>query len=272
MRVVGPLLRTLSFGRWRDAPLVSVIRLAGVIGPGGALRGGLNLAGLEAPLRRLFHPRHQNAVALIVNSPGGTPVQASLIAARIRALADEHETPVLAFVEDVAASGGYWLACAADEIYADACSLVGSIGVITAGFGFQDLIGRFGVERRVHTAGHRKMLLDPFRPESEDDVARLTAIQHDVHAAFKDQVRSRRGDRLTGDEATLFSGEVWTAPRALALGLIDGLGHPDAVLRARYGPKVRLRRVGLGRGWLVRRADGLLAAAEHRLIWARYGL
>ena len=237
----------------RGAPTVAVIRLSGVIGSFGPWPGGLSLSGLARTLERAFAMRGLSAVALAINSPGGSPVQSSLIAKRIRALAAEKKLPVFAFAEDVAASGGYWLACAADEIHADESSIVGSIGVISASFGFQDLLQRVGVERRVHTAGARKSMLDPFRPENPEDVARLEAIQRDIHAQFMVHVRERRGVRLKGDDEMLFSGEFWTAPRALELGLIDGIGDLRGVMRARYGDKVRLRVVGERGSWLRRR-------------------
>jgi signal peptide peptidase SppA len=232
-------------------------------------------------------------VALSINSPGGSPVQSSLIARRIRQLATEKKVPVVAFAEDVAASGGYWLACAADEIYADASSIVGSIGVIAAGFGFSEMIDKIGIERRVYTAGERKSLLDPFRPENPEDVERLKAIQAEVHGGFQDWVRERRGDRLRGRPEDLFNGEFWTGKRALELGLIDGLDDLRAAMRRRFGDDVRLRQVGGERSWLRRRfagasseflpdglggllpgnwADDLLAAIEARSIWGRFGL
>ena len=268
--------------RLRGTPVVAVVRLAGVIGSLGPWRGGLSLAGLAATLERAFALGGIKAVALAINSPGGSPVQSSLIAARIRALAREKKLPVFAFAEDVAASGGYWLATAGDEIYADESSIVGSIGVISAGFGFPDLLQRMGVERRVHTAGPRKAMLDPFRPESPEDVARLEALQHDIHASFKAHVRERRGARLKAEDETLFSGEFWTGRRALELGLIDGIGDLRSVMRARFGDKVILRAVGGQRSWLMRRmglsalpedwAHDLIGAVEERALWARYGL
>jgi len=271
---------------WRRRPVVTVLRLGGVIGAAGPLRGGLTLQGLAPMLERAFEPSRLAAVALVINSPGGSPVQSALIARRIRQLAEENEVPVLAFVEDVAASGGYWLACAGDEIFADENSIVGSIGVISAGFGFQELIARHGVERRVHTAGKHKMLLDPFRPESADDVDRLKALQAEIHDSFRDLVRGRRGERLKGDDETLFSGAFWTGRRAHELGLIDGLDDYRSLLRARFGKKVRLRPVEEERGWIARHvglahapdgwaagaAGGALAAVEARALWARYGL
>ncbi len=278
---------------------MSVIRLAGVIGVGGAGRGGLTMHRLAPLIERAFAPSRLAAVALVINSPGGSPVQSALIAGRIRALADEKKVPVFAFVEDVAASGGYWLACAADEIYADENSIVGSIGVISAGFGFQDLIARHGIERRVHTAGNRKVLLDPFQPEQPEDLDRLKAIQTEIHESFKDLVRRRRGSRLKADaegsEHHLFSGEFWTGRQGLALGLVDGLDDLRARMRARFGKTVRLRAVVESRGWLhltlggaaIRTGPspatdvggwaaagvaGVLAALEERLWWARLGL
>jgi len=268
--------------RLRRTPVVAVVRLAGVIGSFGPWRGGLSLAGLATTLERAFALGGAKAVALAINSPGGSPVQSSLITSRIRALATEKKLPVFAFAEDVAASGGYWLATAGDEIYADESSIVGSIGVISAGFGFQDLLQRLGVERRVHTAGPRKSMLDPFRPESAEDVARLEALQREIHDSFKAQVRERRGGRLKADDETLFSGEFWSGRRALELGLIDGIGDMRSVLRARFGDKVRLRLVGSQRGWLMRRlrlaaapddwARDLVGAVEERALWARFGL
>ncbi|MFD1623779.1 S49 family peptidase [Azospirillum griseum] len=294
---VNSLLKKLPFGPWRNAgPLVSVVRLSGIIGAGGALRPGLTLAALAPILERAFAPKEQAAVALIVNSPGGSPVQSALIAKRIRALAEEKKIPVLAFCEDAAASGGYWLACAADEIWADEASVVGSIGVVSSGFGLHELIARHGIERRLYTAGENKVLLDPFSPERADGVERLKSLQADVHDAFKALVRERRGSRLVGDEAELFSGAFWAGRKAKELGLIDGLGDLRGVLRGRYGDKVRLRVVEAERGWFRGKlgfgtalpgtnagtnagtalADALPAAAvaavEERLMWSRLGL
>jgi serine protease SohB len=276
-------LRRLPFiGDWlgdrlNGATTVAVLRLDGVIGGRGLSRRGLNLAGMADAIERAFKLRHLSAVALAVNSPGGSPVQSALIAGRIRALAEEKEIPVYAFCEDAAASGGYWLACAGDEIYAQGASIVGSIGVVSAGFGFPDLLAKIGVERRVHTAGGRKAILDPFRPENSDDVDQLKDIQEDVHEQFIEFVRARRGDRLDASDDVLFSGEFWTGRRALALGLIDGIGDLRGVLRTKFGEKVRLRVVGGRRGWLERRfglnaVDALLDGMEARALWWRFGL
>ena len=267
--------------RWRRRPTVGVVRLAGAIGMPSLRGDGLSLAALAGPLDRAFALKNLQAVALAINSPGGSAVQSSLIARRIRALAAEKQVPVLAFVEDVAASGGYWLATAADEIYADESSIVGSIGVIAAGFGFPELLQRLGIERRVHTAGPRKAMLDPFRREQPEDVARLVQLQQEIHDGFKAQIRERRGDRLKGDEGELFSGDVWTARPALARGLIDGIGDLRTILRGRFGDQVKLVPVEAPRGWLRRRlglrlggnwADQAVAALDERALWGRYGL
>lgn len=283
--------RILFWRRRKDAPLVSVLRLAGVIGRVGPVRGAsITLANMEKAIDRAFAPKRLAAVALSVNSPGGSPVQSALIARRIRARADERGVPVLAFAEDVAASGGYWLACAGDEIFADENSIVGSIGVIAAGFGFSDLIARHGVERRVHTAGERKGMLDPFRPEDAEEVERLRAVQRDMHESFVSHVRARRGRRLREEEDVLFSGEFWTGRKAIELGLVDGLGDLRGVLRDRFGAGVRIRPVAVRRG--LRRRLGLggfdggpaveidagaigteiLAALDEWAMWKRYGL
>jgi signal peptide peptidase SppA len=268
--------------RFRRGPVVPVVRLSGIIVTGGVLGArGLSIESVAPLLARAFSQRGAKAVALAINSPGGSPVQSALIAQRIRLLASEKNLPVIAFVEDAAASGGYWLACAADEIIADSASIVGSIGVISSGFGFHELIARFGIERRVHTAGERKSMLDPFRNEKPEDVERLKHLQAEIHDGFKDWVRQRRGSRLQGDEAMLFSGEFWTARRGLDLGLVDGLGELRTVLQARYGSKVHLPLIASKRPWLSRfgfggsleqLAPAALAALEERLHWQRLGL
>src|SRR5258707_6477710 len=270
--------------RLRRGPAVPVVRLSGVIAAGGLVGArGLSIESVAPLLARAFSLPGAKAVALALNSPGGSPVQSALIAQRIRLLAAEKKLKVIAFVEDVAASGGYWLACAADELIVDASSIVGSIGVISAGFGFQDLIARFGVERRVHTSGERKSMLDPFQPERAEDVERLKRLQAEIHDGFKDWVRHRRAGRLKGDEATLFTGEFWNGRRGLELGLADGLGELRATLQARYGAKVHLPVIAqrlrlLSRFGLGSAIDGMgigpstLAAMEERLHWQRFGL
>ncbi|MFP3943595.1 MAG: S49 family peptidase [Alphaproteobacteria bacterium] len=268
-----------------SAPVIGVLRLSGVIGAAGRFRGGVNMAALAGPIEQLFRISGLTAVALVVNSPGGSPVQSAQIARRIRDLADEKSVPVFAFAEDVAASGGYMLTLAADEIYADPSSIIGSIGVISAGFGFQNLISKLGIERRVHTAGEHKGMLDPFRPEDPDDAAHLEMLQKEVHEVFKSLVRERREGRLKGEEAQLFSGRFWSGGRAVELGLIDGLGDIRTVMRERYGEKARLKVVGTEQSVLKRlfggsesrqphmpAAEEWLMGLEARALWGRFGL
>ncbi len=232
---------------------VAVVRLAGVIGDVGALRRGLTLSGVAQALERAFSMPGISAVAIVVNSPGGSPVQSALIARRIRDLAEENEHTVYAFCEDAAASGGYWLACAADEIYAVESSIVGSIGVVSAGFGFPEFIRQYGVERRVHASGERKVILDPFQEEDPEDVAHLESLQAEIHEGFKEMVRERRHGRLNADEATLFDGTFWTGKRAYELGLVDGLGEARSILRGIYGDRTKLVDIPVSGSWLRRR-------------------
>ncbi|CUH87714.1 Putative signal peptide peptidase SppA [Phaeobacter sp. CECT 5382] len=257
----------------KKPPLVSVVRLAGAIGMAG--RGSLNDATLAPVLEAAFSKGKPAAVALEINSPGGSPVQSSLIGARIRRLAAEKDVPVIAFVEDVAASGGYWLAASADEIWADASSVLGSIGVISSGFGAHELLARHGVERRVYTAGESKSMLDPFRAENPEDVERLKGLLGDIHENFIDYITERRGDKLDGSHK-LFTGEVWLAKRATELGLIDGIGHLKPALKARFGDKVKLRRYGVKRPFLSRFglqvAQEAMMGIEERAEFARFGL
>lgn len=256
----------------RRAPRVNLLRLQGMIAAEG--RGRLSDAALAPLLERAFRAGRPAAVALVINSPGGSPVQSALIGARIRRLAEETGVPVLAFVEDVAASGGYWLASAADEIFCDASSILGSIGVIHASFGLQDAIARLGIERRVHTAGQSKSQLDMFRTEDPQDVARLNELLGQIHRNFIDHVKARRGAKLPPD-TELFDGSFWLGAEAVRLGLADGLGHAVPVLKARFGTKVRLVAYGMRRPLLARlgmgAAEAALASAEERLLWARYG-
>ena len=279
-------------GSRNPAPAVAVLRLRGTIGTGPMARSGLSLAALESAIKRAFSKRVR-AVCLVINSPGGSPVQSAQIANMIRQLSQEKKVPVFAFAEDVAASGGYWLALAADEIYADAMSVVGSIGVITQGFGFQELIAKLGVERRVYTQGTRKGMLDPFRPEDPEDVKRLYEIQADIHRQFIAFVKQRRGDRLSKNDELLFNGDIWTGERALEIGLVDGLGDVRTIARRKYGPDVRFFNIERPASWLQRRfgrfmpsdvagagdhgalggwAGDLIAAVEERSLWARFGL
>ncbi|CRK60803.1 possible signal peptide peptidase [Alloactinosynnema sp. L-07] len=266
-------------------PVVAVVKLHGVITPTPTplARGTINVGTVESALTRAFGHDRLRAVALAINSPGGAPTQSALVAERVRELAAEKKVPVLAFCEDVAASGGYWLACAADEIYAHKSSLVGSIGVVTAGFGLAGLLERFGVERRVHTAGTRKVRLDPFQPENPEDVAWLKGLQGQLHDQFVDWVRERRDGKLVGSAEDLFSGEVWTGAKALELGLIDGVGtlrsvvadrFPDAEITIAEPKRPLLARLGVASAAMSTQ-DRVLAAmeaVENRAVWSRFGL
>lgn len=256
----------------RSDPTVAVVRLQGAIMNTGR---GLDDVSLAPVLEKAFTRGKPKAVALQINCPGGSPVQSSLIAARIRRLAEENEVPVVAFVEDVAASGGYWLACAADEIYVDSCSMTGSIGVISAGFGLQDLIANYGVERRVHTAGTSKSMLDPFKPLKDEDVTRLRGWLDDLHNSFIGYVKSRRGSKLS-DNPELFTGEVFLGQKGVDEGLVDGIGHMVPVMQARFGEKVKFRRYGQRKSLLSRFGATLthdaIGAIEDRAAFARFGL
>src|SRR5215831_10305841 len=249
----------------RGTPLVPVVRLAGVIGAVTPLRPGMTLAGLAKTLERAFSYKNARAVALLINSPGGSPVQSRQIYLRIRQLAGEKKLPVMVFVEDVAASGGYMIACAGDEIFCDPSSILGSIGVVGGSFGMQELIKKIGIERRLYTAGAHKAMLDPFLPENPDDVARLKAIQREIHAIFIALVKTSRGARLKGPDDELFTGEYWAGDWSVTLGLADGIGDLRSTLRARYGEKVVTPLIappsGMLAGLLGRRAPGADALA-----------
>ena len=282
------ILRHLIPARWRrDGAVVPVVRLQGVIGFATPLRPGMTLASVSRPLDRAFAVKGARAVALSINSPGGSPAQSHLICRRIRQLAAEKNLPVIAFIEDVAASGGYMIACAADEIVGDTYSIAGSIGVVGGSFGFHKLIEKIGVERRLYTSGEHKAMLDPFLPEKPDDVERIKSVQREIHQSFIALVKERRAGKLKGEDATLFSGEYWTTERARELGLVDAIGDLRGVLRARYGEKVKTPLIAEKKGLLSRfvpsvsrDALGVLAgvpdewvsSVEARALWSRYGL
>ncbi|MDV7243047.1 MULTISPECIES: S49 family peptidase [Rhodococcus] len=264
------------------AGVVPVVRLHGMIASGGAGFGRvLSAESVEEPLRRAFTAHGAKAVALLINSPGGSPTQSEYIGARIRQLASEHELPVLAFCEDVAASGGYWLACAADEIYATATSVVGSVGVISAGFGFSELIDRMGIERRLHSAGEAKARLDPFFAEKSEDVRWLEQIQEGIHDEFRNWVIERRGDKLKATEEELFNGEVWLGRRAVELGVVDGIGTLREVVEKRFpdatieltGPRRSLfAKLGVPAAGWDDAVAAVVGATRARVAWSRYGL
>ena len=275
----------------RGTAVVPVVRLSGVIGAVTPLRPGMSLAGVAKMLERAFGTRNAKAVALVINSPGGSPVQSRQIYLRIRQLAAEKNLPVLVFVEDVAASGGYMIACAGDEIFCDPSSILGSIGVVGGSFGFQELIKKIGVERRLYTAGAHKAMLDPFLPENPDDVSRVKALQREIHATFIALVKGSRGSRLKGADDVLFTGEYWAGETSVSLGLADAIGDLRSTLRARYGEKVLTPVIapasGMLSGLLGRRSPGagslaaldgigglpdeLISALETRAIWAKFG-
>jgi signal peptide peptidase SppA len=275
----------------RGAAVVPVVRLSGVIGAVTPLRPGMSLAGVAKTLDRAFAMRNAKAVALVINSPGGSPVQSRQIYLRIRQLAADKILPVLVFVEDVAASGGYMIACAGDEIFCDPSSILGSIGVVGGTFGFQELIRKIGVERRLYTAGAHKAMLDPFLPEDPDDVARIKSLQREIHAIFIALVKESRGSRLKGADDDLFSGEYWAGETSVALGLADAIGDLRSTLRARFGEKVLMPVIapptGMLSGLLGRKSagagalgqldgiaglpDDLISALETRAIWAKFG-
>jgi serine protease SohB len=278
-----------KYRRW--AAVVPVVRLSGVIGAVTPLRPGMSLAGVAKTLERAFATKNARAVALVINSPGGSPVQSRQIYLRIRQLAAEKKLPVLVFVEDVAASGGYMIACAGDEIFCDPSSILGSIGVVGGSFGFQDLIKKIGVERRLYTAGAHKAMLDPFLPEDPDDVSRVKALQREIHAIFIALVKGARGSRLKGADDVLFTGEYWAGETSVSLGLADAIGDLRSTLRTRYGDKVLTPVItpssGMLSGLLGRRSPGagqmsaldgigglpdeLISALETRAIWAKFG-
>lgn len=279
--------RLLPASLRRKTITIPVIRLHGAIMAGGSqLRPSLSLATTAGLIEKAFAFKDAPAVAISINSPGGSPVQSRLIYKRIRDLALEKNKRVLVFIEDVAASGGYMIALAGDEIIADPSSIVGSIGVVSAGFGFPGLLKKIGVERRVHTAGQNKSILDPFKPEKKEDIERLKELQLEIHDIFIAMVKERRGDKLA-DNPDLFTGLFWTGGKSKELGLVDGLGDMRAFLRQRYGEKTQLRLITAPRGLLGRRlglfgsqagniaataADGLVDAAQERALWARFGL
>jgi signal peptide peptidase SppA len=274
-----------------QGPVVPVLRFSGPIGMTTPLRPGLSIGHAASAIEKAFELSKTPAVAIVINSPGGSAVQSSLIFQRIRQLAEEKKKKVYVFCEDVAASGGYYLAVAGDEIYADASSIIGSIGVIFAGFGFEKAIEKLGVERRVYTAGVNKDTLDPFRPARPEDIERIKSLQSDVHDVFIGVVKERRAGRLSGVDSELFSGAFWSGPKALEFGLIDGISDVRSKMRELFGDKVRLKVVPLEKGGLLGRlrrssavgyeeltsprlafAEDLISAIETRALWSRFGL
>lgn len=287
-------MRIPFIGRFfRSGPVVPVLRFSGHIGAVTPLRPGLSLATLAGSIQRAFSTKGAKAVAIQINSPGGSAAQSMLIYKRIRDLADEKDLPVYVFAEDVMASGGYLIALAGDEIYVNDASIVGSIGVVSASFGFDKAMKRLGVERRVYTAGKSKATLDPFLPEKEEDVKRLKALQEDVHETFIELVKERRGRRIKDASADLFTGEFWSGRKAVELGLADGASDIRSKMREMLGKKVRLKLITPKKGLFGRHirdvfarggepadsgfaspslADDFISAVEARSLWSRFGL
>jgi signal peptide peptidase SppA len=270
---------------FKRRPLVPVVRLSGPIGISMPLVSSMSLASVSKQLDKAFSYKKAAAIALVVNSPGGAPAQSHLIYRRIRQLAERNKKRVIVFVEDVGASGGYMIACAGDEIFADNYSIVGSIGVVSASFGFEKMLKKLGIERRVYTAGDNKRQLDAFLPAKPEDIRRLKTLQENIHADFVALVKQSRGKRLAASDKTLFNGEYWLAAQALKYGLIDGIGDLRGTLQKRFGKNVLMPLIAPPSGFFARRIPGMsgailpenlaksaLAAAEERALWGRYGL
>ncbi|PCJ26278.1 MAG: S49 family peptidase [Rickettsiales bacterium] len=280
------VLMALPFGFGKSQPVVAVLRLEGVIGKGGACRSGLNFGALNKLIEKTFKTDSLDAVCLVINSPGGSPVQSELIASRITSLAKEKDIPVYSFVEDVAASGGYWLACAGDKIYASKSSIIGSIGVISSSFGFQDAIAKLGIERRVYTEGKTKSVLDPFQPAKTGDVKIIKKLQKEIHNHFIDTVRTRRGGKLTQSDDLLFNGEFWCGQTALDYGLIDGIDDLYSFIQTKYGDNVKIEYIENKTSWFKKKlgmhkiakefaqdlTETVLDSAENRLIQSKFDL
>lgn len=283
LKIFRKLLAKIPFPLFQNpAPVVAVLPLEGVIGSGSRFSTALNLAGLDEKITQAFEVYNVKAVALAVNSPGGSPVQSELIMRRIQKLSAEKKIPVYAFAEDVAASGGYLISLAAEEIYAHEASIIGSIGVISAGFGFDKAIEKIGVDRRVYAAGDNKSILDPFQPEKEKDIKLLKDMQKEIHEFFKNLVKERRGDKLKGTQKVMFSGQFWAGKEALKLGLVDGIGDMHTVMKDKLGDKTKFKRIKEEKGFIksllgmsvskAKISDEILSTLESRSLWARFGL
>ncbi len=283
LKKIRQLLAKIPFPPFQNpAPVVAILPLEGVIGSGSRFTSALNLAGVEEKISQAFDVYNVKAVALAVNSPGGSPVQSELIMRRIQKLSEEKKIPVYAFAEDVAASGGYLISLAAEEIYTHEASIVGSIGVISAGFGFSKAIEKIGVERRVYAAGDNKSILDPFQPEKDKDIKLLKDMQKEIHEFFKNLVKERRGDKLKGTQKVMFSGQFWAGKEAMKLGLVDGIGDIHSVMKEKLGDKTKFRRIKEEKGFIKgllgmssgksRISEEILATLEDRSLWARFGL
>jgi len=269
---------------FNNSVIIPTIRLSGVIGQSGFFKSGLTISSLNKLIDKLFSNKKSPAVALIINSPGGSPTQSSLIADKIISRAKEKNKKVIAFVEDVAASGGYWLACSADEIFIDQNSVIGSIGVISPGFGFVELIKKIGVDRRVYTSGKSKSFLDPFKPEKKEDIRRLKVIQEEIHENFISYVKKRRGSKIKhAKESEIFSGLFWVGQKAIDYGLVDGMGSIYQILRKKYGDNVKIKFIDQKKTFIQKKLTSqnnfslidtnlLIEQIEEKALWSRYGL
>ena len=269
------------FSIFKKKTIIPHVRLTGVIGSVGRFKQGIDLAGQQDILKKAFSYKKPKTVAISINSPGGSPVQSHLIYSYIRQLAKKNKTNVIIFAEDVAASGGYFIACAGDEIYANSSSIVGSIGVISASFGFKDLIKKYGIERRIYTAGKNKSTLDPFVDEKEEDVQRLKKIQLDLHSDFIKIVKESRGNKLIDPERNnIFTGEFWSGSTALKLGLIDGIGNADQILKEKFGENIVIKKFERQKGFIAKKLsssvdlqlENFLDSFQEKSLWQRYGL
>lgn len=283
MCILGTIAKGKKMFFWKSRQVeVPMLVLSGVIGRYGRFQQGLSYLGIHRLIEQAFQNPKIPALALLINSPGGSPTQSALIAQAIRQRADEHKIPIFSFVEDVAASGGYWLACIGDEIYANPSSLIGSIGVISSGFGFTELIRKIGIERRVFTAGDRKMMLDPFAPLKNEDQEKVKSLQQSIHQIFKDYVVSRRGSRISAHNADIFNGDIWTGQQAVEKGLVDGIGGIEDVLQKKLGKKAKFIRIEAKKGFIQRYvgssrhrlgvSEELLQSLEERWWWERLGI
>ncbi|CAA14855.1 POSSIBLE PROTEASE SOHB (sohB) [Rickettsia prowazekii str. Madrid E] len=233
--------------------VVAVLRLSGVIGKVSTMQSGLTLESLNELIEKTFKIKKLKALCLIINSPGGSPVQSELIAKRIRDLAKENKIKVYSFIEDMAASGGYWLACSGDQIYALPSSVIGSIGVVSSGFGFHEAINKLGIERRVYTEGKNKAVLDPFKPINKDDLKIIKDLQKQVYEHFVEYVKNRRAGKLTQQDEILFNGEFWAGQTALDYGLIDGIGDMYSVIKEKFGDNIKFQYLCAKQPWLKKK-------------------
>ena len=269
------------FSFFKKKKIIPHIRLTGVIGSAGRFKQGIEFSGQQEIIKKAFSFKKSKNIAISINSPGGSPVQSHLIHDYIRQLAKKNEKKVIVFAEDVAASGGYLIACAGDEIYANSSSIVGSIGVISASFGFQDAIKKIGVQRRVYTAGKNKSTLDPFKEEKEEDIERIKRLQLELHSDFIKVVKKSRGSKLKDPEKNnTFTGEFWSGTTSMKLGLIDGIGNAEQILREKFGEDIDIKKLEKPKSFIAKKLsssidnqiDNIASVIEERALWQKFGL